>query len=140
MPLTGHDKHIKRLKSLRHRAKLNNMANAVVYQGADMIRARAHRLISQGSVSGKNHVPSAPGEAPNRDTGNLQAHIEATNPKNLVAQVTSSADYAAALEFGTSKMAARPYMKPARDIEKPKIERLFKKGVTELVRWSATVK
>lgn len=133
-PVKGKDRHIGRLKRLADGAA--KMANGVVYVGADMIRAEAHQLISRGSVSGKNHVPSAPGEPPNRDTGNLQAHLETTNPRQLVAEVRSNAPYAAALEFGTSRMAERPYMRPARDAKEPEIQRLFAEKLNDLVRSS----
>ena len=132
--MKGKDAHINRLRTLT--AKAAKMANGVVYVGADMIRAEAHRLISEGSVSGKGHVPSAPGQAPNRDTGHLQANLETTNPRPLVAEVRSNADYAAALEFGTSRMAERPYMRPARDAKEPEIQRLFAQKMNDLVRSS----
>lgn len=83
-------------------------------------------------------MPSAPGEVPNRDTGNLQDHLETTNPKQLVAEVRSEADYARALEFGTSKMAARPYMRPARDAKEPEIQRMFAQEINKLVKRSGT--
>lgn len=132
--MKGKDGHIRRLRTLT--AKAAKMANSVVYVGADMIRAEAHRLISEGSVSGKGHVPSAPGQAPNRDTGHLQANLETTNPRPLVAEVRSNAAYAAALEFGTSRMAERPYMRPARDAKEPEIQRLFAQKMNDLVRSS----
>jgi HK97 gp10 family phage protein len=133
MPMKGKDAHIRRLKAL---TRVESIMNATVMEGADMIRAEAHRSISAGSVSGKNHVPSAPGEPPNRDTGVLQANIETLQPGPLVAEVRSSAEYAAALELGTSKMAARPYLRPARDKTVPKIERLFADRVNRFVKKS----
>ena len=41
----------------------------------------------------------------------------------LGASVESNADYSAALEFGTSKMSARPFMQPALEENRPKIRR-----------------
>jgi HK97 gp10 family phage protein len=133
--MKGRDRHLKRLRSLAGPGA-TKAANRVVVVGADMIRAHAHQEISRGSVSGKGHVPSAPGEPPNRDTGTLQAHLETTNPRPLVAEVRSEAEYAAALEFGTSRMAPRPYMRPARDAEEPKIQRLFASEMTKFVKRS----
>jgi HK97 gp10 family phage protein len=135
MPMKGKDSHLKRLRGMSGTDAIR-AANRVVLVGADMIRAEAYGSISRGSVSGKNHVPSRPGEPPNRDTGVLQANIETTNPQPLVAHVTSSARYAAALEFGTSKMAARPYMRPARDKEMPKIQRMFAEEIGKLIKRS----
>lgn len=134
MPMEGAKKHVKRLNRLR--ADVVRVAGAVLYEGADSIRAEAFRSISAGSVSGKNHVPSAPGEPPNRDTGGLQANIEAVQTKPLEAQVRSEADYAAALEFGTIRMAARPYMRPARDKMRKKIVARMNAQMAKLVKRS----
>ncbi|NML94741.1 HK97-gp10 family putative phage morphogenesis protein [Novosphingobium olei] len=113
--------------------KFFRAVNAGVFEAADMARAEAFRSISSGSASGRKtkkhaHTPSAPGDPPNRDTGVLQANIEITNPKPFVAEVSSNAPYSAALEFGTSKMEARPFMRPARDkTREPALARLIRK-------------
>ena len=52
---------------------------------------------------------SMPGQSPHRRTGNLQASVEVKKPQPLKRLVGSSAAYAKFLEFGTSKMAARPW-------------------------------
>jgi HK97 gp10 family phage protein len=111
-------------------------ARRVLFVGADMIRAEAFQSISRGSISGKGHVPSAPGQPPKRDTGTLQNHIESKMTGPLEAQVSSSAPYAAALELGTSKMAARPYMRPARDKKADEVQRLFVAEIEKLARSS----
>ncbi|WP_126173463.1 HK97-gp10 family putative phage morphogenesis protein [Altericroceibacterium xinjiangense] len=114
MPLIGARKHIQRLRRLSS-PKMQKAIGEAIYEAADAVRAEAHRSISAGSVSGKNHRPSAPGHAPNRDTGILQAHLKAVQTGRHEAEVRSEAPYSAALEFGTSKMAARPFLRPARD-------------------------
>lgn len=56
------------------------------------------------------HQASAPGEAPATDTGALVNSIDIfPNPSLLQVVVNVSAAYAAALEYGTVKMAPRPY-------------------------------
>lgn len=130
----GADKHLRRLRALN--AGAVRVAGAIVYEGADTIRADAFQKISAGSVSGRGHVPSAPGEPPNRDTGGLQAHLKVARTGPLTAEVRSEAEYAAPLEFGTSKMAARPYMRPSRDAKAPEIERRFREQMNKLVRQS----
>lgn len=104
MPLKGAKKHTDRLRKLSG-PEVVRIAGAVVYEGADMIRAYAHQKISAGSVSGKGHEASAPGDFPNRDTGILQANIEARQTGALTAEVVSRAPYAAALEFGSERKA-----------------------------------
>lgn len=135
MSLDGGDKHIGRLKKLSGEAVIR-IAGAIVYEGADTIKAEAQRLISAGAVSGKNHVPSRPGEPPNYDTGVLSSHIEARRTGPLTAEVASEAPYAAALEFGTSKMAARPYMRPARDNKIEQVRKRFAENMEKLAKAS----
>ena len=52
-------------------------------------------------------------------TGTLRRSIntqtEQRGPDRVVAHIGPNTDYAAFLEFGTRKMAARPYMRPALD-------------------------
>lgn len=98
---------------------------AAMYECADAVRAEAFQSISRGAISGKGHVASKPGEPPNRDTGVLQAGLRVEQPSAFVGRVVSGAPYAGALEFGSSKIAARPYMRPARDKVKPQAERIL---------------
>lgn len=70
--------------------------------------------IRAGSVSGAGHVPSRPGEPPNRDTGRLDTNIDAVLAKSgKSVRVISRAPYSSFLEFGTSRVAERPFMRPA---------------------------
>ena len=101
-----------------------------LYVAADMVRSEAFRSISRGSVSGKNHLPSAPGTPPNRDSGVLQANLIAERTGPLEAEVRSEAPYSAPLEFGSSKAPARPFMRPARDLVKDKVGRLVARNLS----------
>ena len=94
----------KRLDAFRSQ-QLLRAVQAALYEAADLVRSEAFRSISAGSVSGKKHKPSAPGQPPNRDTGVLQAHIRAELVSPLEARVTSEAPYADALENGSSRKA-----------------------------------
>lgn len=85
----------------------------LVRQGA-IVEREAKRLVSQGG--GKAHVPSKPGKPPHVQTGVLRSSIAfaidtaAFEPTVLVGP---TAKYGKYLEFGTRKMAARPFMRPA---------------------------
>lgn len=56
---------------------------------------------------------SAPGEPPGVDTGALQRSITVQQVGHLRYVVAVGTEYAAYLEYGTSNMAARPFLLPA---------------------------
>ena len=110
---------------------------ALVGRAGNLVRNTAVQSINQGSRSGafytrggKTGQRSAAGEPPKTDQGFLVQNIVLDiDPDGLGANVESRADYSEALEFGTSKMAARPFMQPALEENKPKINRLAKQMV-----------
>jgi hypothetical protein len=110
-------------------AALDKEVGEAVLQGARLVEDRAKGLITEGSVSGKGHVPSRPGEPPNNNLGDLVRGIthEQTGPTSAV--VISQSQAALSLEVGTSRMAARPYMGPAGAMEQGAIAKLVAGGV-----------
>jgi hypothetical protein len=114
--------------------KLVQRVGAALFAGGEEIRAEAAHLITEGAVSGKNHVPSAPGEPPNEDTGTLRTHIETTQTGPLSVEVSSNAPAAVDLEVGTSKMAARPYMAPASRRKKASVIAGVMRAVNEVTK------
>lgn len=128
MKVTGAKQHAARLKKIRGAAMVRELGKAIVV-ASDILKVEAQISITAGAVSGKNHVPSAPGQPPNNDTGYLANNIKNRKTGPLTAEVSSEAEYAAALEFGTSKMAARPYMQPATDKTRPKAVKLIAAAV-----------
>lgn len=133
--MKGLDQHLRRLKQLAG-AETIRAAGRAAYAAGELIRAEAHQAIARGAVSGTGHQPSDPGEPPNRESGLLQNHLGVVQADTLASEVVSDAPYAAALEFGTSRMAARPYLRPARDRLAPKIGGLFHGEMDELVKRS----
>lgn len=131
--ITGADRVTMRLSG-KISEEVVQRVGAALYAGGDAIRAEAAHLITEGAVSGKNHVPSAPGEPPNEDSGVLRTHIETTQVAPLKVEVSSNAPYAAALEFGTAKMAERPYMRPAVRAKKKEVVALVKGAVSAAIR------
>ena len=105
---------------------------ALVGRAANLVRNTAVESINQGSKTGvvytrggKTSQRSAAGEPPATDTGFLVNNIVLDiDVDGLGANVESRADYSAFLEFGTSKMAARPFMQPALEANRAKIRRL----------------
>lgn len=109
---------------------------AALFAGGEEIRAEASHMITEGAVSGKNHVPSLPGEPPNEDTGTLRTNIETTQTGPLQVEVSSNAPYAAVLEFGGSKIAERPYMRPATNRKRQDVVRLVRAAVNDAIATS----
>jgi HK97 gp10 family phage protein len=135
MPLRGAKRHTDRLKFMASPA-VEKLVTSALFNGAEIIARSAQISITTGAVSGKGHIASKPGEAPNNDTGDLVRGIEAARHGPLKARVTSSAPHAAPLEFGTSKMAARPYMVPARNKNKKEVRDLVSKALQVAVKRS----
>lgn len=130
--VTGAKAHAARLKKIRGAAMVNEVGKAV-YAAADALAVDAALSITKGAVSGKGHVPSAPGEPPNADTHLLDRSIEATKTGRLTAETSANAPYAVDLEVGTSKMAARPFMKPAAERIRPKANNFVAAAVKRVV-------
>lgn len=110
--ITGVSRVQAKLSRLSGPEKVELVGRALFSAGED-IKAHASHLITEGAVSGKNHVPSKPGEPPNEDTGDLRRGIRVTQPAPLRVRVEATAKHSVPLEYGTSKMAARPFMGPA---------------------------
>ena len=142
----GLKEHLARLNKLAG-SEMIRVAGAVVFEASDAIRVEAFRSISAGSVSGAGHVASKPGEAPNRDTGDLQAGLENIQTGPLTAEVRATAAHSAPLEFGAVvtngfgkgikiTIAARPFMRPARDKEAPKAQKRMTEQMSKFVKRS----
>jgi len=131
----GGKAHITRLRKLSGEAMVREVGKALFAAG-ELIQVEAQISITSGAVSGKKHTPSAPGEAPNNDSGVLVNNIETKQVAPLIVEVSSNAPYAAPLEFGSSKMAARPYIGPARDTKRKEVAQLVRKAVERAVKGS----
>lgn len=107
-----------------------------LFVGGETIQVEAQISITAGAVSGRGHVPSAPGQPPNADTHLLSDNIETVQPAPLRVEVSSNAPYAAALEFGTSKMAERPYMRPAVAKTRNEVTSLVRGAMNRVLRES----
>lgn len=102
--------HRNRLARMR-RVKTESLKE--LYAAGEVIREDIQNSIRAGAVSGPSHVPSAPGSPPNANTHRLDMSIDVRiNPGRNSVSVVSMAPYSAFLEFGSSKMVERPFMRP----------------------------
>ena len=110
----------------------------LVQRSALLVEGEAKKSIASGKPTGKTykrggitHTASAAGQPPATDTGFLVSQITTsvkTEGTKVVGQIVASAPYAKPLEFGTTNMAARPFMQPALEKNRAKIDKIFKKG------------
>lgn len=106
---------------------------SALFAAGNMIQVEAQISLTTGAVSGKNHKPSAPGTPPNQDTGVLGDSIETNMVGPMHVRITADAVYAAAQEFGNSRLPARPYMAPAANKMRPEANALVRKAVKRAV-------
>lgn len=119
---------------LRKMHEVNDRVNDALQDGlmasAAMVQSAAVKSIARGVKSGRiytkgriTHQASAPGEAPATDTGALIRgfQIEDAFINQNVVFVLNNSDHAEPLEFGTSKIAARPFLFPALEGSRKKI-------------------
>lgn len=83
---------------------------------------KSGRTYRRGNVT---HQASAPGQYPASDTGGLAGSVrfELPQPGNMTGRVGTSVAYGPMLEFGTSRMAARPWLMPSFERAKIGVEK-----------------
>lgn len=124
--------HSDRLKRMAARTP-QEVARAL-YSAGQIIELDWERSITAGSISGANHIPSSPGQPPNADTHFLDSNIETEIGGPGLVTVTSKAPYSAALEYGTSKMQARPSARPAVERNRKKVVQMVGDAVNVTIK------
>ncbi len=86
---------------------------------------------SRGGHPWQKRQRSAKGEAPAVQTGHLRASITHITPRPFVRHVGTNVKYGWFLEreYGTSTMAARPWLRPAWEKNKGKLAKFLKGAV-----------
>lgn len=99
----------------QHPYQLDDALNMAALEGKRIVQmsfntSAAGKTYKRG---GRFHVASVKGMPPNIDTGKLMNAIYIYTPgQHERAISTGDTEYAPHLEFGTSKMAPRPFMRP----------------------------
>lgn len=140
MRVEGARELIANLKRINEKAE-KALSNAVK-STALSIRGEAIKSIQRGAKTGdvyskyqprREHRASASGQAPATDTGRLVNSIR-SDVSGKSAEVSANTEYAAALEFGTSKMEPRPYLVPAMEKERPNFDRRIRQALSEAAK------
>ena len=118
-------------------ADIRKKMQQVIAYGINATRNTAVDNILRGAKSGetyikynprRTHQASASGQFPASDTGFLANNIITNMQGNgLEGEVISQAEYSQYLEYGTSKMGARPFMQPSLEQNRPKIRARLRK-------------
>jgi HK97 gp10 family phage protein len=136
-------------KSLEQKMRtITNMVYVVAHSKRPMItvaqaKAEGRRKIMVTNSKGVSKMVIKRVSNPNAiagvpvDTGALQASINQEvvwKGEKVVGTITAGEglNYANAIEFGTSKMPARPFMRPAMNEQRDAIRKLFKQPINKL--------
>lgn len=103
--------------------------------GVKLVENDAKKAVARGPKTGRiykrrgvTHQASAPGQAPATDTGMLARNI-VSSAKDGVAVVEARTKYAVHLEYGTRRTAARPFLTPAVERNRARIQGLVRSAV-----------
>lgn len=90
-------------------------ANNISRDTAETLENTANNIINLAKDSMKegHGIPSNPGEPPHKQTHNLAESIDITKLSDHSFSIGTDVDYGKDLEFGTSTMEARPWLRPA---------------------------
>ncbi len=133
--------NLKAFNKKLNRKLSDNKVKEYVTRGTLMVQNTAKKSILAGGTGRtyekyeprRTHIASAPNQPPASDTGflasNITMEVDVKANGSVVGQIISSAPYSKHLEFGTTNMTERPFMQPALEKNKRKIEALFRKGI-----------
>lgn len=137
--------------SLRVQKNVADELDKALLYSAQRIEKTAKKRIQEGKKTGRIyrrrsviHQASAPGESPATDTGRLVSSISSYVNKisslvmeSFVVAGRGTVKYAKALEMGTRKMAARPFMVPSVEENRTWIKERLNKAVDDGIKRSA---
>lgn len=107
------------------------------------IRGDIVKRINRGPATGRiyqkynprrTHTASAPGQAPQTDTGRLASSITFRAEGPLTVSVGSALAYASYLEFGTASILPRPAWTPAAEEAAPKFRKRLERALAGVIR------
>ena len=114
----GIEETLRRLDQLQG-ARGNNTRRRMLRAGIRVVETHAKDSMNGPKsgrvyiINGREHQASAPGEPPAVVYGNLKNSIKVQEVTDDHATLAATGEYAVPLEYGTARMAARPFMRPA---------------------------
>lgn len=116
--------------------------------GGYVIQAGMKRRIMQGGKTGRiykrgnrQHQASAPGEPPATDYGalvnSIETRISESSADYAESETGPTVAYGEGLEYGTSRMEARPYGRPTLDEDAEQIKDAIETSLTRLLQKAA---
>lgn len=119
----------------RIRARIPNELDEWAVEGATEIMEEARFLIRDGAIPPPNHVPSLPGQPAKEEYGDLARDMTVESaPEPGAAYFIAYSDHAAHTEFGTSKMAERPWARPAAANKRQHVLTLARNAVNRAIK------
>lgn len=131
-------------------ASLGPLVARAAFKGGRLVQSRVIKRIQKPQGVGQwvtryqpgqapyQHLASAPGQAPNSDTGELVRgiQVEVTRDDVTVGVESSQDDKAMALEFGTTdgRLLPRPFLFPSLEESRADIEKLISEAVAEQIK------
>ena len=123
-------------------ANVRDALNRGVQTGARMVETEGNRLMEDSPASGRTyvrstgiHTASAPGEPPAVDSGELinSSRVE-DSPEEIKSSVIWQAPHAPYMEYGTQKIAPRPFAGPAVENKRSEIEDVITGEVRKVLK------
>lgn len=123
--------------------EVQNAVEGVVDATGLELRGDIVKRYNRGPASGRTyqkysprrtHTASAPGQAPQTDTGRLAGSVTYVKNSPLTVTVQSALPYAAWLEFGTTEMSPRPAWTPAAEEAQPKFQKRMENAVGSAIK------
>ena len=114
--------------------------------GGMVIQTGMKRRITQGGKTGqmykrgksRTHQASAPGEAPASDTGalanSIETRISKSSPDYAESETGPTVEYGGMLEYGTSRVKARPYARPTLDEDADLIQDAMRRALEHALK------
>lgn len=123
--------HVDIIGAERIKAMMGAMAMEMEGSRADAALAACHVFERYAKYYATGH-----GGGPHVQTGNLLNSIQSRKTASDEAQVAPSMDYAAYVEYGTSRSAQYPYMRPAWEDGKKEAEKVLTERLGRVISLS----